>query len=184
MQLLVTIKKEFVMKTRTLITTGFALFFLGTSAFAQNCQGKEGGPGCFWKDMNLTAEQQEKLKALHGEMKVMRDKHKDEVVPVRKKISEELLKDNPSTTTLDGYAKELGDLHAKMTRERYDHLLKVKLILTPEQFKTMLSCHGVDDTFEHHGKMGPGKEGCEGKQHEGCKKGENSKSCCPKGKVQ
>jgi Spy/CpxP family protein refolding chaperone len=184
MQLLTTTNKEFFMKTRTLITTGFALFFLGSSVFAQHCPGKEGGPGCFWKDMNLTTEQQEKLKALHEEMQVTRDKHKDEVMSVRKKISEELLKDAPSTTTLDGYAKELGDLHAKMTRERYDHLLKVKKILTPEQFKTMLSCHGVDENFGHQGKMGPGKEGCEGKHHEGCTKGESSKSCCPKGKVQ
>jgi Spy/CpxP family protein refolding chaperone len=170
------------MNVRTILISGLTIAFLGASVFAQkeSCHEKA-GPGCFWSDMKLTTEQQEKLKALHGEMQETRKAHKDEIMAVRKKIADELLKDAPSTTSLDSYAKELGDLHAKMTQERFAHLLKVKQILTAEQFKTMLSREDVDGPGGcHHGKMEPGKEGCcKNKPASGCcSKGETAKSGC------
>lgn len=169
------------MNVKTFLISGLAIAFLGVSVFAQKgpCQYKE-GPGCFWNDMKLTAEQQEKLKALHGEMQETRKAHIDEVMVVRKKIADELLKDAPSTETLNSYAKELGELHAKMTQERYAHLLKVKQILTAEQFKTMLSREGASGPGGcHNGKMGPGKNGCYNKSAGGCcPKGENAKPGC------
>jgi Spy/CpxP family protein refolding chaperone len=163
------------MNVRTILISGLTVAFLGASVFAQkeSCHEKA-GPGCFWSDMKLTAEQQEKLKALHSEMQETRKAHKDEVMAVRKKIADELLKDTPSTETLDNYSKELGDLHAKMTRERYTHLLKVKQILTAEQFKTMLSREDVDGPGGfNHCKMEPGKGDC-------CKN-KPAGGCCPKG---
>jgi Spy/CpxP family protein refolding chaperone len=163
------------MNVRTILISGLTIAFMGASVFAQkgSCHEKA-GPGCFWTDMNLTAEQQEKLKALHGEMQGTRKAHKDEIMTVRKKIADELLKDAPSTASLDSFAQELGALHAKMTKERYAHLLKVKQILTAEQFKTMLSREEAGGPGEcHQGKMEPGKNGCENKPATG--------GCCPKG---
>lgn len=162
------------MNVRTILISGLTIAFLGASVFAQKgtCHEKA-GPGCFWSDMKLTAEQQEKLKALHGEMQTTRKAHKDEVMAIRKKIADELLKDAPSTASLDNFSKELGALHAKMTQERYAHLLKVKQILTAEQFKTMLSREdGSGPGGCHHDKMGTGKGGCENKPAAG--------GCCPK----
>jgi Spy/CpxP family protein refolding chaperone len=171
------------MSVRTLLTTGLTLVFLGTAVFAQKGPGTgNGGPGCFWKDMKLTSEQQENLKTLHTEMQETRKKHKDEVMTIRKKITDELLKDNPSTANLDSYSRELGDLHVKITQERYNHLLKVKKILTAEQFKTMLSRFDGGENFGHNkGKMGPGS--CCGGNHAGggCAKGDDTKHCGSKG---
>lgn len=170
------------MNIRTILISGLTIAFLGASVFAQkgSCKDKA-GPGCFWSEMKLTTEQQEKLKALHGEMQETRKKHKDEIMTVRKKIADELLKDASSTSILDNYSKELGDLHVKMTQERYEHLLKVKQILTAEQFKAMLSREDAGRPGScHRGKMGPGRNGC-GKNKPGsgcCQKGESAKQGC------
>jgi Spy/CpxP family protein refolding chaperone len=170
------------MNVRTALTTGLALVFLGTAAFAQKGPDKDGA-GCFWKDMKLTTEQQEKLKALHEQMQETRQKHKNEVKVIRKKISDELLKDTPSTADLDTYSKELGDVHARMTQERYNHLLKVKQVLTTEQFKMMVSHEDYDKHCKHKGKMGP-PNGHGGKHHSGCPKSGEAKSCGSKGSVE
>ncbi len=161
------------MNVRTILISGLTIAFMGASVFAQKgtCHEKA-GPGCFWSDMKLTADQQEKLKALHAEMMETRKAHKDEVMAVRKKIADELLKDAPSTQVLDNYSQELGALHTKITQERYAHLLKVKQILTADQFKMMLSREDVGGPGGCHGKMGPGKGGCGNKPAGGC---------CPKG---
>ncbi|HEX2960133.1 MAG TPA: periplasmic heavy metal sensor [Chitinispirillaceae bacterium] len=169
------------MNVRTILISGLTIAFLGASVFAQKgpCHEKA-GPGCFWSDMKLTAEQQEKLKTLHSEMQEVKKAHKGEVITIRKKIADELLKDTPSTESLDSYSKELGDLHAKMTRERYTHLLKVKQILTAEQFKAMISRENSDGPGGyHHGRMEPGKNECIKKHASGCcPKGEAAKPGC------
>lgn len=175
------------MNVRTILISGLTIAFMGASVFAQkgSCHEKA-GPGCFWTDMKLTTEQQEKLKALHGEMMETRKAHKDEVMAVRKKIADELIKDAPSTANLDTYSKELGELHAKMTQERYQHLLKVKQILTAEQFKTMLSREEAGGPGGCHGKMGPDKSGCSNKPAGGCcpKAGAAKPGCHSQGNVE
>lgn len=128
--------------------------------------GKE-RPHRMWKDLNLKDDQKNKLKALHDEMQKVRKKHFETVKKVRAKIKDELLKDSPSQKALYGYAGELGELHKQMTKERSDHLLKVKTVLSKEQFKKLL---------EHERRMGKGKFGhrgeCKGCPHEkGCRKG-------------
>ncbi|MBN1602572.1 MAG: Spy/CpxP family protein refolding chaperone [Chitinispirillaceae bacterium] len=170
------------MNVRTALTTGLTLVFLGTAAFAQKGPGS-GGPGCFWKDMKLTTQQQENLKTLHDQMQETRKKHKNEVKTVRKKISDELLKDTPSTADLDTYSRELGDIHVRMTQERYNHLLKVKQVLTTEQFKMMISREDCKKHYRHKGKMGS-PNGPDRKHAGGCHKGGGAKSCGQKGTVE
>jgi Spy/CpxP family protein refolding chaperone len=86
-------------------------------------------------------------------MQKVREKHFEAVRKVRDKIKDELLKDSPSRKTLYGYAGELGELHKQITKERSNHLLKVKKILNPEQFKKLI---------EHENRMGKGKFGNRG----------------------
>lgn len=103
-----------------------------------------------WEDLNLKEDQKTKLKALHVEMQSVRTKHFEAVKTVRNKIKKELLKDNPSQNVLYGYAGELGELHKQISKDRGDHLLKVKKILTKEQFAKVL---------EHEGRKGKGRHG-------------------------
>jgi Spy/CpxP family protein refolding chaperone len=127
-------------------------------------------------DLNLTEEQQNKLKVLHDEMMQIREKHMDAVKTVRDKMKAELLKKSPSQNTLYGYGGELGELHKQMSKDRTDHLLKVKKVLTAEQFSKLV------EKEERMGRggcgaMGPGKCLHDGKcPHKG--KGMKN-GCCP-----
>jgi len=127
-------------------------------------------------DLNLTEEQQNKLKVLHGEMMGLREKHMAAVKTVRDKMKTELLKSAPAQKTLYGYAEELGNLHKQMSKDRTDHLLKVKKVLTPEQFSKLVEKEERMDRGGFGGPMGPGKCERDGKcphMGEGMKKG-----CC------
>lgn len=117
-----------------------------------------------WNDLKLTEDQKGKLKTLHEEMMSVRDKHFETVKVVRIKIKNELLKDTPSRTVLYGYAGKLGELHKQMSKERGDHLLKVKAIFTPEQFSKM-----IDKDLNENGP-GPlhGNKKCRNGKGKGC----------------
>ena len=84
--------------------------------------------------------------------------HFGEVKKVRNKIKEELLKEKPSQGTLNGYAKEAGKLHGKLSEKRMAHFLKVKEVLTKEQFEKLLSNEFLKDMF-HHKRQGKHKKG-------------------------
>lgn len=118
-----------------------------------------------WNDLKLTEDQNGKLKALHEEMMTVRNKHYAAVKAVRLKIKDELLKDAPSRTVLYDFAGELGELHKQMSKERGDHLLKVKTILTAEQFSKIID---KDLNKKECGSMHDGK-GCNG-----CKRGKDN----------
>ncbi|MBN1309302.1 MAG: Spy/CpxP family protein refolding chaperone [Chitinispirillaceae bacterium] len=104
--------------------------------------GNKDRPHRRWADLNLTEEQKGALKTLHQEMRTIREKHMDAVKSVREKIKNELLKSDPSQSTLYGYAGELGELHKQLSRNQGDHFLKIKKVLTPEQFAKLLEKEG------------------------------------------
>ena len=166
------------MKRNKLFTTTMALtmLFVAGTVFAQPGSGRGNGQGhCkgsgpdgerphrMWENLNLNDKQKEELKKLHDEMQEVRKKHIEAVKTVRDKIKTELLKKKSSQNVLYGYAGELGELHKQMTKERGDHLLKVKKVLTPEQFKQIVehegrgfrkngSCHGSPKDCQSKGK--------------------------------
>jgi len=163
-------------KTALVVAVACGLLLSAITVSAQPGEGQGRDPeGKFershrmWKDLNLTDDQKAKLKTLHDEMQQVRKKHFDAVKKVRDKIKDELLKDSPSQKTLHGYAGELGELQKQMTKERSDHLLKVKKLLKPDQFKKLL---------DHEQGMGKGKFGRKGNCN-GCP---HRKGCCGKGK--
>jgi Spy/CpxP family protein refolding chaperone len=92
-----------------------------------------------FEQLNLTADQKAKMKALRQEMQDLRKANMEKMKAIREKSKEELLKATPNKTVLYGYAKEMGDLHKAMSEHMADHLLKVKAVLTKEQFEKMLS---------------------------------------------
>ena len=114
-------------------------------------------------DLNLSEKQQADLQTLHKEMQALRQKHMESVKAVRGKMKAELLKPDASQNVLYGYAGELGELHKQMSKDRSDHLLKVKKVLTPEQFSKLV---------EREERMGPDGQ-------PGCPKGPGKGQCCP-----
>lgn len=106
-----------------------------TQAEEKNCAKKEH----FCAELELTEEQKVKLKELHQEIKAARKKIFEAARDIRMKIRDELLKETPSTSQLDLYAAELGDVHKQLSKQHNDHLLKVKAVLSAEQFSKIVN---------------------------------------------
>jgi Spy/CpxP family protein refolding chaperone len=115
-----------------------------------------------FEELNLTDEQHTQLKLLKLDMQKEQILHFDEVKKIRDKIKEELLKEKPSQTKLNEYSKELGKLHGKLSEKRMAHLLKVKEVLSREQFEKILSREFHKGRSHHNKKQG--KSGGKGKK--------------------
>jgi len=113
------------------------------------------------KELNLTQDQKTKLKALRMQMKESRQQIFNQMKGVRNKIKEELLKDKPSKTALDGYASQLGELSKQIAQKLADHLLQVKAILTPEQFTKLVNHDWMGQLMKRkgQGRHRPGADG-------------------------
>lgn len=143
------------MRIRTIIISVFAVSLLVSPAWC------EMGKKAQWmSDLGLTQEQQSKLVKIHNDKKEIRGKYRDSIASVHKKIKNELGQPNPSKQALDEYAVALGKLHSEQIQNNNDQMLKIKEILTPEQFSKMMDkgwkgqgkvMHG-----KHKGKRGPG----------------------------
>jgi len=106
------------------------------------------------KELGLTADQKTRLKGLREEMRDARKNNFDKIKAMREKSREELLKASPDKSALYGYAREMGELHREMAEKETDHMLKVKGILTPDQFKKLLS----KNMWQGKGRGGPHEE--------------------------
>jgi Spy/CpxP family protein refolding chaperone len=139
-----------------------AFFFGAVASYAgprDSCSAGTKGPDHqkMFAQLNLNADQKGKMKVLRDEMKKLREANMEKMKALRDKSKEEMLKASPDKTVLYGFAKEMGDLHKEMAEQMADHMLKVKAVLTKEQFEKMLSHEFVK---EMRGKMGgPGGPG-------------------------
>jgi Spy/CpxP family protein refolding chaperone len=100
----------------------------------------------WWAQLNLSEDQKAKLKTLRVDMKDFRKANFEKMKSILDKSKEELLKAAPSKVVLYGYAKEMGDLHKAMSEHMADHMLKMKTILSKEQFQKLLKnnfLHGM-----------------------------------------
>ena len=118
----------------------------------------------FAQMLGLTADQQERLKALRPEMQAIRKEERDRMQVIMDKSKVELLKPSPDRVVLYGYAREMGALRTEMAQKEADHLLKVKAVLSPEQFAKLLNrppreFHGGPPGAEGHGPEGNGPRG-------------------------
>jgi Spy/CpxP family protein refolding chaperone len=102
-------------------------------------------------DLNLTADQKAKLKTLREEMKPVREKQMEAMKGLRIKMRDELLKSKSDSRILADLAKLAGEAHATMVLKEQEHLIKVKAVLSADQFSKVLSRE-----FVEHPMRGPG----------------------------
>jgi len=93
----------------------------------------------WWAQLNLTDDQKAKLKALRIEAKGFRKANFETMKSIIDKSKEELLKAAPSKAVLYEYAKKIGELHRAMSEHMADQILKMKSILTKEQFEKFIT---------------------------------------------
>ncbi|MCF8217939.1 MAG: periplasmic heavy metal sensor [Bacteroidales bacterium] len=97
-------------------------------------RGHRRGPGQFLQDrFQFNEAQLEKFNQSVDEHQSRMQEIKDSISLCRKKLVEEVVKDNPDTATLEEYIKRTGILHSKMQRETTNHFLEIQKIASPEQ---------------------------------------------------
>ena len=142
------------------------LTLLPAFAFSQKASSPPDRQHRMWADLELNEEQKEKLKTLHVETKTERKSHFEALRDLRTKIKDELLKEQPSQSVLDDYAQKMGALHQEMARKQNQHMLKLKEVLTAEQFSKIVS-----KEWKGGKHAGMKKAGCEFVGKPDCPKG-------------
>ena len=144
----------------------FALVMLVPALLFAQMGGMKGGAGHMCAGLDLDDEQQVKMEKLSLEHRLATIDLKAEQKKLRLAMKEELLKDQPDKKALEKIAKSIAANHEKMQTGRIAHMLDVKKILTPEQWKMFVSHH-----YEKMGGMGERghREGMRGKR--GCREG-------------
>jgi hypothetical protein len=89
---------------------------------------------------------------------------KAEQMKLHDKMTEELMKDDPSVKTLDGIFEQMSAVHAKMHKVTVAHLLAVKKVLPKDHWAAYLE--------KHHGGCAMGG---------GCMNAGMEKGCCQHG---
>jgi Spy/CpxP family protein refolding chaperone len=117
------------------------------------------------KGLNLDPDQKLAIEKLKLEHKLANIDIKAEQMKLKEQIKEELLKDEPSRKTIEGYMKKIAANREKMQKSHLDHALEAKKVLSPEQWKMFVTHH-----WDGMGRMDHGMGG-------GCRCG----MCAPKG---
>ena len=125
------------MKIKKLIITCFsALFVLGICipAFCDTDKQLAERFNKTAKELGLTQDQISQMKQIREENKVKTKQIIQEIRDKDKAIDEELLKENYSRAVVNGLLQEIRQLSADMAQLRIDDKIKVRSILTPDQF--------------------------------------------------
>jgi Spy/CpxP family protein refolding chaperone len=130
--------KIFLLVIASVITGTAGVVFVNSDSDTTSMKGKMIGEKMTEK-LGLSNDQQTKLKDLRVDMKKQVNDSRERIKSIREKIKNELLAPNPNQVALYGYEKEINDLKGTIAEKRIEHLLKVKEILTPDQFKTLLN---------------------------------------------
>lgn len=142
-----------ILKSNWLLGSLIALSLSGTYATVGLADdfGLMGRKGLF-KELNLTADQKEKLKKLRedgkGDRKEAREEMKKQGKAFREKMGTQASDDElrKEFTALQGKRAELAKSH-------FEHMLKVRAIFTPEQRKKFAEV--MENKMKHHkGKFG------------------------------
>ncbi|RKZ08983.1 hypothetical protein DRQ05_00530 [bacterium] len=127
------------------LAAGMLLFTV--SAFAAGPM----NPDMNW--LNLNEDQKAKI----AELKV---NHQMDVVEPRAKVKklnlmlrQELMKAEPSRKNIDSILGKIGDVKALLAKKKIDHLFELKKVLTPEQWKKLVSRMPMERMGEMHKRM-------------------------------
>ncbi|GBU22791.1 hypothetical protein R80B4_02703 [Fibrobacteres bacterium R8-0-B4] len=115
-----------------------------------------------WEELNLSADQEAKFKEINSQYAPARRESTQRIEELREKINQEILRDKPSKSMLIQYAGTIGELQKKMSLASVSHLLDVKAVLTPEQFKTFVSMSSATSGGRRGGGRGSDKENAGG----------------------
>jgi Spy/CpxP family protein refolding chaperone len=148
------------------------------SGFADGKKGTREHPGKkMFAELGVTSEQEAKLKEIHAAAAPAKKLRQQQLEVVRQKIKVELQKEKPSRSALNKYAAEAGNLHKQMNLASIDRLLKIKAVLTPEQFNKLSErgfMHGPAGPYMDKARMmqrpRDGKDGRGGKDGEKAKR--------------
>jgi Spy/CpxP family protein refolding chaperone len=114
------------------------MVFSASAKEPANCPMSEKGEHNDLAKLGLTADQKAKHDALHKEMLPIAKEHQKTVKDIRDKMKTEFLKANSDQYVLQGLSEQLQKENAAFATKRIDHLLKLKAILTPEQFAKVI----------------------------------------------
>lgn len=147
------------------------LMAAGPVAYAEhNGDNPEGGKGYkhgegkdFFKELNLTPEQKEKLKAQREAKRESGKATREQLKVKMQALHEEIAKPGTTRADVNGLVGEVNDLKGQMFSQKIDGLLAMKEVLTPEQFAQMQAKHKESmGNKKHEGwgkhQKGPGKD--------------------------
>jgi Spy/CpxP family protein refolding chaperone len=105
-----------------------------------------------WAELGLTAEQEAKFREINSRYAPVRREHARRMDELKAKINQEVMKERPSRSLLAQYAGQMGEAQKKMNIASVDHLLSVKAVLTPEQFKLFADRASISGSGEIGGR--------------------------------
>lgn len=121
------------------------LMAAGPVAYAENeGNSPEGGKGYkhgegkdFFKELNLTPEQKEKLTAQREAKKNNNKAAREELKTKMQALQEEIAKPGTTRADVNGLVDQVSALKGQMFSQKIDGVFAMKEILTPEQFAKM-----------------------------------------------
>ncbi|MEI8012065.1 MAG: Spy/CpxP family protein refolding chaperone [Candidatus Omnitrophota bacterium] len=144
------------------VLTGVILLTMAGVSLAQGKEDRHEGPPPSekeWKQeeksLGLSAEQRTQMKALREEFKVKQDALRAQIKSRKEALRQELNGANPDRVKAEGIVKETSIFEQQAAMQHVDHILKIRSILTPEQFQKLHQLHekkmGQKGHRMHHG---------------------------------
>lgn len=142
------------------------LMLTGPVAYAESKgDNSEGGAGWkhgegkeFFKELNLTPEQKEKLKVQREAKKESNQALRDQLKTKMQALHEEIAKPGTTRAGVNELVSEVSALKGQMFSQKIDGIFAMREVLTPEQFSKMQ---------EHRKEKMKGKSGSWGKHQRG-----------------
>lgn len=133
-------------RTRTLSAIATAAVVLGVGIATVSGQGRgkgpdgqgfgRGGPFPMLRQLNLTDQQKEQVKALADDLRKQTDQAPArKVAELRRQLQAAIFADSPDAAQIDQLRASIADAEAAALAARIDLQLKIAQILTPEQRK-------------------------------------------------
>lgn len=137
------------MKRNLTIVTVLALAMLFPAALTAQRVGAHMDRPC----LELNEEQQEKMEQLRMEYQMANIDRRADLRKLRLEMRMEFMKEDPDRTALERIADKMSTVRGELAKARIGHLLAVKKLLPPQQWKMYM---------RHHGKKHGGMRGFRG----------------------
>lgn len=152
------------MNKRLSFALSFAVIMLIPAFLFAQMGGMRGECGHGWMGLDLDDEQQMKMEKMSLEHRLAGVDLRAEQMKLRLEMKGEMLKDEPDRKALEKFAKSLAANREKMQMNRIRHMLDVKKVLTPEQWKVFVGHHYAKEGRRggrgcHEGIRGKGMKG-------------------------